>query len=161
MPIPLEHYLIYGWRLGFKPREDFDVEVYVSANMNDAKDVCPLVHYYRSGRLCGGSDLVDFVSEDTAMLLKSEKIDESEKLDPARSAAQGKGGASVAQTDRMEAVHKRGAISTGRRNTFFKFLCRRMKAQRLPGSLIDSPRDFVQMRLRVYRQVGSLGEVLS
>ena len=53
------------------------------------------------------------------------------------------------------------AISTGRRNTFFKFLCRRMKTQRLPGSLIDSPRDFVQVNLRVYRQVGSLGEVLS
>ena len=61
----------------------------------------------------------------------------------------------------VENVHRHMAISTGRRNTFFKFLCRRMKTQRLPGSLINSPRDFVQVHLRVYRQVGSLGKVLS
>ena len=40
-----------------------------------------------------------------------------------------------------------GAISTGRRNTFIKFLCRRMKTQSLSGSLIKSSSDFIQVCL--------------
>jgi len=55
----------------------------------------------------------------------------------------------------------RRVISTGRRNTFVKFLCRRMKLQCLSGSFVEPPGDLIQVSLRVYRQVSALGEVLS
>ena len=44
-------------------------------------------------------------------------------------------------------VEDQSAISTGRRNTFIKFLCRRMKTQSLSGSLIKSSSDFIQVCL--------------
>ena len=53
------------------------------------------------------------------------------------------------------------ATSTGRCNTSVKSFCRRFKVQRLSWSLVELTRYFIQMSLRVYRQVRSLGEVLS
>ena len=53
------------------------------------------------------------------------------------------------------------ATSIGRRNTCVKSFCRRFKLQRLSWSLVELTSYFVQLRLRVYRQVRSLGEVLS
>jgi hypothetical protein len=53
------------------------------------------------------------------------------------------------------------ATSIGRRNTCVKSFCRRFKFQRLSRSFVELTRYFVQLSLRVYRQVRSLGEVLS
>ena len=58
-------------------------------------------------------------------------------------------------------VRFQGATSIGRRNTCVKSFCRRFKLQRLSWSLVELTSYFVQFRLRVYRQVRSLGEVLS
>ena len=52
------------------------------------------------------------------------------------------------------------ATSTGRCNTGVKFFCRGFKAQRLARPVIQLPCHLVQLRLRVYRQIGSLGEIL-
>ena len=54
-----------------------------------------------------------------------------------------------------------GATSIGRRNTCVKSFCRRFKFQRLTWSFVELTRYFVQLSLRIYRQVRSLGEVLS
>ena len=53
------------------------------------------------------------------------------------------------------------AASTGRCNICVKSLCRRFELQRFAGPLVELPRHLVQIGLRVYRQVGALGEVLS
>ena len=58
-------------------------------------------------------------------------------------------------------VRFQGAASIGQRNTGVKSLCRRFKLQRFAGPFVELPRHLVEMSLRVYRQVGSLGEVLS
>ena len=58
-------------------------------------------------------------------------------------------------------VRFRLAASIGQRNTGVKSLCRRSKLQRFAGPFVEQPRHLVEMSLRVYRQVGSLGEVLS
>jgi len=55
----------------------------------------------------------------------------------------------------------RGAASTDRCNTGVKSFCRRFEPQRLAGPFVELPCHLVQMSLRVYRQVGALGEVLS
>src|SRR5437660_2795012 len=53
------------------------------------------------------------------------------------------------------------ASSTGRRNTGVKFLCRGFKSQGLAWPLIDLAGDFVEMGLRVHRQVGFFWKILS
>src|SRR5712672_1965630 len=53
------------------------------------------------------------------------------------------------------------AGSTGRRNTGVKSLCRGFKLQGLTGSFIELTSHFVQIGLRVHRQVGALRKVLS
>ncbi len=53
------------------------------------------------------------------------------------------------------------ASSTGRCNTSVKSFCRSFKLQRLTGPFVQLTCHLVQMRLRVHRQVRSLGEVLS
>src|SRR5215467_8802331 len=53
------------------------------------------------------------------------------------------------------------AGSTGRRNTGVKFLCRGFKSQGLAWPLIELAGHFVEMGLRVHRQVGSFRKVLS
>ena len=58
-------------------------------------------------------------------------------------------------------AHPTTAVSTGRCNTCVKSLCRRFELQRFAGPFVELPCHLVQMRLRVYRQVGALGEVLS
>ena len=58
------------------------------------------------------------------------------------------------------AVRNCGAASTSRRNTCVKFLCRRFKPQRFAWSFVQLPGHPIQISLRVYRQVRSLGEVL-
>ena len=55
----------------------------------------------------------------------------------------------------------RGAASTGRCNTSVESLCRRFKLQRFAWPFVELTRHLVQVCLRVYGQVGSLGEVLS
>src|SRR5208337_3056785 len=52
------------------------------------------------------------------------------------------------------------ASSDGRRNTFLKFTRRSLESQGLSWTLIQAQRDLVELRLRVGRQVSSLGEVL-
>src|SRR5205809_1373574 len=54
-----------------------------------------------------------------------------------------------------------GASSTGRRNTGVKFLCRGFKSQGLAWPLIELAGHFVEMGLRVHRQVGSFRKILS
>src|SRR6266404_4509390 len=54
-----------------------------------------------------------------------------------------------------------GAGSTGRRNTGVKFLCRGFKSQGLAWPLIELAGHFVEMGLRVHRQVGSFRKILS
>src|SRR5438046_1431959 len=54
-----------------------------------------------------------------------------------------------------------GAGSTGRRNTGAKSLCRGFKLQGLTWSFVELTSHFVQMGLRVRRQVGALWKVLS
>jgi hypothetical protein len=56
---------------------------------------------------------------------------------------------------------KRLAGSDGRRNTCLQSSCRSLEAQGFSGTLIQSQRDLVELRLRDGRQVGSSGEVLS
>jgi hypothetical protein len=53
------------------------------------------------------------------------------------------------------------AGSTGRRNTGVKSLCRGFKLQGLTWPFVELTRHFVQMGLRVHRQVGAFREVLS
>jgi hypothetical protein len=53
------------------------------------------------------------------------------------------------------------AGSTGRRNTCVKSLCRGFKSQGFAWPLIELACHFIQMSLRVHRQVGSLRKVLS
>src|SRR5258708_16809257 len=53
------------------------------------------------------------------------------------------------------------AGSTGRRNTGVKFLCRGFKSQGLAWPLIELAGYFVEMGLRVHRQVGSFRKILS
>jgi hypothetical protein len=55
----------------------------------------------------------------------------------------------------------RGASSTGRCNTGVKSLCWRLELQGLPWPFVELTRHFVQMSLRVHREVGSLRKVLS
>ena len=55
----------------------------------------------------------------------------------------------------------RGPGSTDRRNTGVKSLCWGFKLQGLTWPFVELTRHFVQMGLRVHRQVGALGEVLS
>src|SRR6266446_1373790 len=52
------------------------------------------------------------------------------------------------------------AGSTGRRNTGVKFLCRGFKSQGLAWPLIELAGHFVEMGLRVHRQVGSFRKIL-
>src|SRR6266480_6786928 len=54
-----------------------------------------------------------------------------------------------------------GAGSTGRRNTGVKSLCWGFKLQGLTWSFIELTSHFVQIGLRVHRQVGAAREVLS
>src|SRR5258707_1467244 len=58
-------------------------------------------------------------------------------------------------------VRFRGAGSTGRRNTGVKFLCRGFKSQGLAWPLIELACPFVEMGLRVDRQVGSFRKIQS
>ena len=60
-----------------------------------------------------------------------------------------------------ENVRSSDAGSTGRRNTGVKSLCWGFELQRLPWPFVELTRHFVQIGLRVHRQVGSLGKVLS
>src|SRR5438034_6548036 len=53
------------------------------------------------------------------------------------------------------------AGSTGRRNTGVKSLCWGFKLQGLTWPFVELPRHFVQIGLRVHRQVGALRKVLS
>ena len=53
------------------------------------------------------------------------------------------------------------AGSTGRRNTGVKSLCWGFKLQGLPWPFVELTSHFVQMGLRVHRQIGALREVLS
>src|SRR5467141_4499738 len=53
------------------------------------------------------------------------------------------------------------AGSTGRRNTGVKFLCLGFKSQGLAWPLIVLAGYFVEMGLRVHRQVGSFRKILS
>jgi len=53
------------------------------------------------------------------------------------------------------------ASSTDRRNTGIKSLCRGFELQGLPWPFVKLTRHFVQMGLRVHRQVSSLRKVLS
>src|SRR6266403_1981911 len=55
----------------------------------------------------------------------------------------------------------RVAGSTGRRNTGVKFLCWGFKSQGLAWPLIELAGYFVEMGLRVHRQVGSFRKILS
>src|SRR6202140_970887 len=59
------------------------------------------------------------------------------------------------------ACPKSAAGSTGRRNTGIKSLCWGFKLQGLTWSFVELTSHFVQIDLRVYRQVGALLKVLS
>src|SRR5882724_7870489 len=58
-------------------------------------------------------------------------------------------------------VRSWAAGSTGRRNTGVKSLCWCFKLQGLTWSFVELTSHFVQMGLRVHRQVGALRKVLS
>src|SRR5438034_11590926 len=58
-------------------------------------------------------------------------------------------------------VRFRSASSTGRRNTGVKFLCRGFKSQGLAWPLIELAGHFVEMGLRVQRQVVFFRKILS
>src|SRR5262245_23140046 len=58
-------------------------------------------------------------------------------------------------------VRSTSAGSTGRRNTGVKSLCWGFKLQGLTWSFVQLTSHFVQMGLRVHRQVGALRKVLS
>ena len=53
------------------------------------------------------------------------------------------------------------ASSTDRRNTLVKLFCRGLETQRLARTLVQLARHSIQLRLRVYRQVGPFGKILS
>lgn len=53
------------------------------------------------------------------------------------------------------------AASTDRCNTCVKSFRRSFKPQRFARSFVELPRHFIQMSLRVHRQIGALGKVLS
>src|SRR5712691_6676567 len=55
----------------------------------------------------------------------------------------------------------RDSSSVSRRNTGVKFLCRGFKSQGLAWPLIELAGHFVEMGLRVHRQVGSFRKILS
>ena len=55
--------------------------------------------------------------------------------------------------------HNLGAGSTGRCNTNLQFICWRLKAQGLPGAVIEAQGDLVEMGLRVDGQVSLLRKV--
>src|SRR5665647_1794644 len=55
----------------------------------------------------------------------------------------------------------KAAASTDRRNTGVKSLCWGFKLQGLTGPFVELTGHFVQMGLRVHRQIGSFREVLS
>src|ERR1700687_976455 len=59
------------------------------------------------------------------------------------------------------ALRSTPAGSTGRRNTGVKSLCRGLKLQGLTWSFVELTSHFVQMGLRMHRQVGALRKVLS
>jgi hypothetical protein len=50
-------------------------------------------------------------------------------------------------------------VSTGRRNTGIKSLCWGLKLQSLTWPFVQLTRHFVQMSLRVHRQVGFLRKI--
>src|SRR5438105_10510570 len=54
-----------------------------------------------------------------------------------------------------------GVVSTGRRNPGVKSLCWGFKLQGLAWSFVELTSHFVQISLRVHRQVGALWKVLS
>src|SRR5713101_4596675 len=58
-------------------------------------------------------------------------------------------------------VRSRGAGSTGRRNTGVKSLCWGFKLQGLTWPFVELTSHFVQIGLRVDRQIGAIGKVLS
>jgi hypothetical protein len=53
------------------------------------------------------------------------------------------------------------ASSTDRRNTLVKSFRRGLETQRLARTLVQLARHGIQLRLRVYRQVGPFGKILS
>jgi hypothetical protein len=53
------------------------------------------------------------------------------------------------------------AISTGRRYTFAKSLCRGLEVQRFPRPLVELTGDPVQLALRDRREVETFGEVMA
>src|SRR5665647_176504 len=63
--------------------------------------------------------------------------------------------------DLADDVRSWGAGSTGRRNTGVKSLCWGFKLQGLTWSFVELTSHFVQIGLRVHRQVGALRKVLS
>jgi len=63
--------------------------------------------------------------------------------------------------DCIKQCPSRAAGSTGRRNTGVKSLCRGLKLQGLTWSFVELTSHFVQIGLRVHRQVGALRKVLS
>ncbi len=67
----------------------------------------------------------------------------------------------IAHLSILARTTKPSASSTGRCNTSVKSFCRSFKLQRLTGPFVQLTCHLVQMRLRVHRQVRSLGEVLS
>ena len=52
------------------------------------------------------------------------------------------------------------AVSTGRRNAFVKSLRRRVEVQSFPRPLVEPPRDFIEVSLRVRRQIGLPRKIL-
>jgi hypothetical protein len=58
-------------------------------------------------------------------------------------------------------VRNGSAASTGRCNTGVESFCWRFKLQCFSWPFVELTSHFIQMGLRVYRQVGSLGEILS
>jgi hypothetical protein len=50
-------------------------------------------------------------------------------------------------------------VSTGRRNTLAKSLSWRLEVRRFPGPLVELSRNFVQLGLRVCREIKAFGEV--
>src|ERR1017187_7910772 len=65
------------------------------------------------------------------------------------------------QSSRARACPLLDAGSTGRCNTGVKSLCRGFELQGLTWPFVELTGHFVQMGLRVHRQVGSLGKILS
>ena len=74
---PLEHYLLDGWKNGYRPSEGFDCDKYVETSMGGQANDCPLIHFYRAG---SGShrDPLSVLSPAIADKLKSEKFEDHE-----------------------------------------------------------------------------------